>query len=160
MTVAELTETPLVKMRMNSCSYAIMLEHLLHETVIFIISSIRLIVVPETKQFIQLQDGWIKLLTLAIFNTSFLLINYIIKSSKFHYLYKHLGLYFTCLLADAAKQMAQPVRAPGNIQMQHLFLLVVCLWVTKKFCQKHKISGMSSFPSTLLHLHYYFLLVY
>lgn len=43
--------------------------------------------------------------------------NYIIKSSKFHYLYQHLGLYFTCLLADATKQMAYLVKAPEQIQV-------------------------------------------
>lgn len=83
-----------------------MLDDLLHEILIFITSSIRIMTAPEIKQFIQLQDGWIKLLTLAIFNTSCLLMNYIIKSSKFHYLYQHLGLYFTCLLADTAKHVA------------------------------------------------------
>lgn len=61
----------------------------------------------EIKQFIQPQDGWIKLLTLAIVNTSYLLMKYIIKNiNEIHYLYQHLGLYFTCVLADAAKQMA------------------------------------------------------
>lgn len=84
-----------------------MLEHLLHETLIFITSPIRIMTFQEIKQFIQPQDGWIKLLTLAIVNTSYLLMKYIIKNiNEIHYLYQHLGLYFTCVLADAAKQMA------------------------------------------------------
>lgn len=120
-----------------------MLEHLLHETLTLIISSIRMMTVPEIKQFIQPQDGCIKLLSLALFNTSFLLFTYIIKNNTFHHLYQHLELYFPCLLADAAKQNVSSSQSTwtnpsvASFSITHLFVSN-----QKVLSQRHKIFGL------------------